>query len=542
MTLPRGHAGEVAARLFRAAKDNAADALGMGALSLGLRPPLSGTPRLALEHWRAAIAGVEPGSKGRVLIVAFRNRTWIEWAVFAACAIYRLGYRPILAYSSQEIARVYRETRVTERLGFSFWEGVKRLSIVDRVDLDRCRCGGDRLEATYARFAAAGAPAVAAYDLGVEEFDDSEEYRSKVESDTHLLQAYGAASERVLRSIRADRAICPSGLIGWSMAFREAAARTRTTTVFVEAWAMRPGHMIWRVDDCALQYDLEGWMRVLGSWDEDRESDARDFAAFQERADVNRDGWLDDFHPVQRAPRADPVPQRIQAFLARPGPCVLMGTNVIGDSSTLQRASLFRNQQHWIVEVIDFFRSHRDLNLIIRAHPDEVWVRARRKVADFARHAARNLDNVLVVGGDEDVNTYAIGDHAAVCLAWVSNIGLDMVLRGKPTILAAKAQYARVGVGLSPTSIQEYFHELERQVRCPTPPPPTMVLRAKAYQHILFKMMSLRATGTHYETAEYCLAPEALQSERSRFFRILVGELSPYGEPVENGTVRPVAG
>jgi len=533
---------EAAARLFRSAQDNVADALGMTALGLGLTPPRSTTPRLALEQWRAAIANFEPGSKGRVLIVAFRNRTWIEWAVFAACSIYRLGYRPILVYSSQEIARVYREQRLSERVGFSFWEGVKRLSRIDRIDLDQCMRSGDGLEAAYAQFASTGAPTIAAYDLRVEEFDESDEYRTKVASDIRMLEAYGAAAERVLRSVGADRAICPSGLIGWSMAFREAAMRTNTKTAFVEAWAMRPGHMIWRVNDSALQYDLDGWMRVLGSWDDSKERDARDFAAFQERADVNRDGWLDDFHPVQRTPRVVPLPQHVRMFLERPGPCVLMGTNVIGDSSILQRASLFRNQQHWVQAVIEFLRSRQDLNLIIRAHPDEVWARARCKVADFARAAAQSLDNVLVIGGDEDLNTYAIADRAAVCLAWVSNIGLDMVLRGKPAILAAKAQYARLGIGISPSSIDEYFHEIDRQAYHPTPPPPDMILRAKTYQHIVFKMMSLRATGTHYATTEYRLAPDTLQPERSKFFRILVGELTPYGRPAQSTLHRPPAG
>ena len=541
MRSPRARAGEVAARLLRSAQDNAADALGMTVLRLGLRPPLTRTPRLALEQWKTAIAGVEPGSKGRILIVAFRNRTWIEWAVFAACSIYRLGYRPILVYSSREIARVYRERRLTERMGFSFWEGVKRLSFIDRIDLDRCHAG-DGLEAAYAQCASSGAPTVAAYDLGVEEFDDSDEYRSKVESDTHMLQTYGAAAERVLRSVGASRAVCPSGLIGWSMAFREAAARTGTPTVFVEAWAMRPGHMIWRVDECALQYDLDGWMQELGGWDDGKEQDARDFATFQERADVNRDGWLDDFHPVQRSPREALLPRRVQEFLERPGPCVLMGTNVIGDSSTLQRASLFKNQQHWVEAVLQFFGSRRDLNLVIRAHPDEVWARARRKIADLACVAARDLDNVLVLGGDEDVNTYAIGDRAAVCLAWVSNIGLDMVLRGKPTILAAKAQYARLGIGISPSSIAAYFHEIDHQAYHPDPPSPSTILRAKTYQHIVFKTMSLRATGAHYATTEYRLCPDAIQPERTTFFRILVGELSPYGRPAEGTLSRPVAG
>ena len=47
-------------------------------------------PRLALSSWVSALdTGGEV--RRRVMITAFRNRTWIEWAVYAACQLRRLG-------------------------------------------------------------------------------------------------------------------------------------------------------------------------------------------------------------------------------------------------------------------------------------------------------------------------------------------------------------------------------------------------------------------------------------------------------------------
>lgn len=495
---------------------------------------------MALEQWRLADVGPFAKIRQHVLLVAHRNRTWVEWVVFSACLLNRRGHRVTILYSPRELTAIYSNERITEKFWFSFWDGVRTLPGIELLELDRFATSAAS-EAAYDQMARSYAPSVAAYDLGFEEHSDSPEYATAVQAAIPMLCHHGAAAQAALEQARPNRCICPSGMVGWSSAFREAAARLRVPSAFVEAWSVRPGHMIWGINRSPFDVDVQGWMATIGGWDESKERDAQAFAAFQERATVNPGGWLVDFQPLQKTPRSLALPETITKFLARSGPVVLMGTNVVGDSATLRRASLFKHQRHWVESTVDFFRARPALNLLIRAHPDEARARARVRIADFAKAAAAGCENILIVDGTDSVSTYALVGHAHIGLAWVSNIGVDMVLRGKPVVVAADAQYAKVGVGIVPRSITEYFEAIEQQIAHTMLPSSAMAERAKLYQHILFKRMSLRAATDGYESTDYRLDPPGGDPERETFYRILTGELNAFGEPIEsnNGNQAP---
>ena len=63
----------------------------------------------------------------------------------------------------------------------------------------------------------------------------------------------------------------------------------------------------------------------------------------------------------------------------------------------------------------------------------------------------------------------------------------------------------------------------------PVPPSIDVINRAKYYQRIVFKEMSLRAAGKNYLTSEYRMNQRTVFNEREKFFRILVGELDEKG-------------
>lgn len=536
LKLRRTRAGCAAVGAVRNLEWNTADVLCRMQLGLGMEPTVIRTARAALEQWKRALIGVPTPRKGGIMVAGLRNRTWVEWSVFACCYLYRMGYAPVLLYSGREVAGIYSSQRFMERMGFSFWEAVRTLPQIQLVDLDAYLPPEGEPAPEYAEFAQRHAHTIAAYDLRVEEFeggDDPREYQAAVAKAEQMLPRYAKAVEHVLREIPPMRLVCPSGLIGWSLALREAAARLGRIVVFVEGWAIRPGHMIWNLNRPALHTDLEDWSRRVGPWNEHKESDARDFLAFQERADVNREGWLDDFHPVQRSQKQAPLPAALQQFLRRPGPCFLLGTNVVGDSTTLGKATIFRSQREWLLQTVAFFRRHPELNLVLRAHPDEVWVNARQRMGTMARQMAGDTQNIFVIDGDEDVNTYAIVDHVHAGLTWVSTIGVDMILRGKPVLLAARARYASLGIGHLPQSVEEYFSRILEMAAHPMPPDSRQLQRCKLYQWIVFRGISLQATGKRYLSHEYRLGGEGMHPDQEVFYRILAGELSDQGLPWE---------
>jgi hypothetical protein len=247
-----------------------------GALQWAGRRPITETafPRLALESWVAELTDAPPVRR-RVMVTAFRNRTWIEWAVYAACQLRRIGVATTLLHSSKDVRSLYPLRRVGGDLGF--WGGVARIPDLQQVDLDDWTPTAAEA-APWAPFAREHAPTVAAYDLHVEEREEGPlagAYHKAVARAETMLAATAAATARILRENPVERLVCYSGLIGRSPALCEAARTAGVTVLTVEGWSWRPGHMICNVDAPALEYNLGAWLRALGPWDAAREQGAR---------------------------------------------------------------------------------------------------------------------------------------------------------------------------------------------------------------------------------------------------------------------------
>ena len=127
-------------------------------------------PRLALSSWTRTL-NTRGEVRHRVMVMAFRNRTWIEWAAYAACQLRRLGVATTLVYSSSEIKRLYPIVRLAGVDQLGFWAGVDEIPDVRLVDLDAWLPAPDRA-ASYRAFAHEHARSVAAYDLHVEENEE----------------------------------------------------------------------------------------------------------------------------------------------------------------------------------------------------------------------------------------------------------------------------------------------------------------------------------------------------------------------------------
>jgi len=531
---PGGGRKGVAARVARAAERLRSAAV--GALQWARRRPVTeiASPRLALASWTAALDASGP-VRHRVMVVACRNLTWIEWAAYASCQLRRLGVATTLVYSSGEVKRAYPLTRIPGARRLGFWAGVAKIPNVRLVDLD------DWLPATaqaaaYAAFARDYARSVAAYDLHVEEGEDGPRggaYRREVTRAEVMLAQTAAAFERILRANPVSRVVCYSGLIGRSPALHEAARRVGVPFLAVEGWTWRPGHMICNLDAPALEYNVDGWRRAFGGWDAARESEAARLLRFQEGAG-GADAALGRLKRAQRRSNTDPLPPAVAAFRERRGPTFLLATNVVGDSSTLRRDPIFRNQRDWVGQTIGFFRSRPGWNLIVRAHPDEARIPKGKRVVrmgDVALEAAGDARNVLVIGGDEDTSTYALLPGLAGGLVWMSSIGADMVARGVPVIAAARPKYHDLGLVDEPSTIPGYFGALARLAAGGVHPTAQQQADARQYLSLVFSEFSFDAFSPSYRAVDLFLDGPSSPSDAEVFYRIVAGDLPPETPP-----------
>jgi len=515
----------------------AADLLNLSRFRLGASEPVKPfTSYSALLQWEKATRQSQNTGKGRkILLVAIINRTWVEWAVFAGYVLRFMGYEPVILYSTAELKRIYGKKADSFFRGSRMIRHFLRNSPLARVDVDELPPCQATLPESFTDFLGENSHSVASYHIKVEEFEEhffTSEYhrelafwRERIESLTRKLYDY-------LPAQGAFRVVVPSGLIGISPAFYYVTKNRGIDMICVEGWAQRPGHVIWAHNNPALIYDVKGWMNALGPWDEKKDRDQRDLMKFQEEIVADRDdAWLNNFHKVQRSSINDELPEKLKNFLRREGPVILCGTNVVGDSSTLLRAKAFRNQKEWLLDLLRFFREHRELNLVIRAHPDEVWQKSKIRVGDFFRSQLRDDPNIYLIGGDEDVNTYSLIPQADIGLFWLSNIGLDMFIRGKPVIFAARPKYEPLGFLSIPDTREAYFASILEALRNPVGPTPEQVIQSRYYQLIIFKEMSLQATSQSYYPMDYRVELDR-NAGQMKFYRILAGELDTFGKEI----------
>jgi hypothetical protein len=503
-------------------------------IHLGIYPSFIRTAWAALQEWKFGIKkskGVTRKDKS-IVLVAFRNTTWIEWSVFAAYKVYSMGYRPIILYSSSDVEKTYGSQFFTSKVIFNFWRSALKSGFITFIDFDAREGEIWSGSSKYSDLAKDLAHTMAAYNLRVEEFEEdvfTKEYRQEYERSLHLLMTHCPKVENILSGFKGSRIICPNGLIEKSVVFHAVSRFIPLDIVFIETWARRWGHMIWGFKKPVMFYDIRGWKDVAGPWDNEKEKDFRAMINFQDLTEVNDEDWFKGFIPVQRSTAKDELPENFRRFLLKPGFTFLLGTNVIGDSATLRRGGIFKNQKKWLREILTFFGRHPELKLVIRIHPDEIFPKAKVKIGEIISPEVNKYPNVFLFKAEHDINTNSLVEHVNAGLAWVSNIGVDMVLRGKQVVVAGKSNYMHLGVGLYPENKTDYFDLILSLAMNPENPSPKSVENAKIYQRIVFKEMSLEASGKNYLGREYRLKENNCPSGQTKFYQILCGELDCFG-------------
>lgn len=477
----------------------------------------------AIDGWLAALAARPlPPVRGRIAITALRSLAWVEWAAYAAAVLRTMGWESTLLFRGSQIRRLYPEPRA-----LNFWARVPRLPGVELIDLEK-EPGAAAADAALRTLAQRVAPTNVAYDLHLEESDiaaDPARHGASVAARAEEIVTLGEALDRVLARRSFARLVCYSGLIAESPGLLHVARRRGLTTICLEGWAWRPGHLIYNRDAPAMDYNIAGWMRSLGPWTAEKEREVNAYFKFLDGE--RHDGeWLGNFYRIQRDTLAQALPPDLRAFLAGEAPVFVLAPNVIGDSSTLGCETIFAGQQPWIAEVVRWFAARPHLKLVIRAHPAERWIGAKCAIylGDVARKLAGGRPNIRVIGSEESVNTFALVPFARAGLAWLSSAGVDFVVRGLPAAVAARPKYTGLGIVAEPASGAEYFALLERWAARAERPTAAQVTQGKRYLHLVFKGFSFEATGRNFRATGMKLGAMPSQAEHDRFYRILVGD------------------
>ena len=144
----------------------------------------------------------------------------------------------------------------------------------------------------------------------------------------------------------------------------------------------------------------------------------------------------------------------------------------------------------------------------MRAHPDEAFIRRKVvvRMGEVARELAAGAPNVFVIGGDEDVSSYALMPGLAGGLVWISSIGADMVARGIPVLAAARPKYHgtrhRRGAPHRPRVLERARAPGRHGRRCPAT---SSARGARRYLDLVFSQFSFDAFSPSYRAEDLFL-------------------------------------
>jgi hypothetical protein len=138
-------------------------------------------------------------------------------------------------------------------------------------------------------------------------------------------------------------------------------------------------------------------------------------------------------------------------------PVILLATNVLGDSLTLDRQVFSQNMAEWIERTVQFFVERQDVQLVIRVHPGETLMHGTSMV-DVVQAALPTIpEHLHMVKPEEKINTYDLVSIPDLGLVYTTTVGLEMALRGIPVIVAGQTHYRNRGFTYDPQSWVHYF-------------------------------------------------------------------------------------
>lgn len=144
-------------------------------------------------------------------------------------------------------------------------------------------------------------------------------------------------------------------------------------------------------------------------------------------------------------------------------PTAILLTNVSWDAQLHYESRLFSDMHEWILQTIDWFIQHPDCNLIVRIHPAEETgrIKSQDKIVDFIESSFESLPkNIFVVKPLDKVSTYALIDRSELAIIFGTKTGLEVAALGKPLLIAGEAWSRNKGIGIEPSTKEDYFTTL----------------------------------------------------------------------------------
>ncbi len=410
-----------------------------------------------LPDWVAqATQAARHAPSGKQLFVFTTLRYWTQHTCLLSLALAGLGHRVTLAYLPYATWKkpfhrfdLRRQNLYVQEVLRPIEPLVKLLPMVDM------RAAAQTLPEDLQRGVEAVAYRDTQYSLQVEEVDtESDLYRMRLERNTDAARAALAW----MQERPPDTVIVPNGsILEFGAVFRTGRFLGRPVVTY-EFGEQRKRIWLARNDEVMRQNTDALWVaRKDGSLTAAQKDRVETLFAARQDASL----WKNFARRWQGVPSAGGA--RVRRSLGLDSrPIALLATNVIGDSLTLGRQVFSESMTEWLQETVRYFAGRQDLQLLIRIHPGEQYKKGPSVTEVVHRAAPTMPDHLHIIAADAPVNTYDLFEIADLGLVYTTTVGLEMVMSGRPVIVAGQTHYRNKGLTLDPDSWNAYRELLDR--------------------------------------------------------------------------------
>nr|MBC8278757.1 glycosyltransferase [FCB group bacterium] len=151
-------------------------------------------------------------------------------------------------------------------------------------------------------------------------------------------------------------------------------------------------------------------------------------------------------------------------------PVITLYSNVVWDTSVLQKNTIFDNMFEWIKATIREAEG-KPYTLLIRVHPAETVIdgfESRQKVTDeIKRYFPVLPENVRIIPPDSKISSYTLISVSDFSLVYTSTIGVESVIAGKPALVCGMPHYGWRGFTVEPETREQYLDYLRNPEKIP---------------------------------------------------------------------------
>jgi len=143
-------------------------------------------------------------------------------------------------------------------------------------------------------------------------------------------------------------------------------------------------------------------------------------------------------------------------------PIVCLFSHVNWDAIVDFSSMIFEDADKWLIESISKMIELKDVNWIIKIHPDEkvgCFYSAGNIIKDKFKHLP---SHIKILENDTEINAYELFKLINAGITIMGTVGVELPMMGKPVIVAGQAYYSGKGFSVDARSKEEYFSTLEK--------------------------------------------------------------------------------